>query len=438
MLFWHNQSQSGQGIQFSVVDVETTGLFPERSDRIIEIAIVRVDSSGRFLDQFTSLVNPNRDLGPTHIHRISADEIQGAPPFAEVAGDILTRLAGTVFAGYYPHFDFRFLQAEVKRLGHDIPPVGVLCVNEVARDVAPDLPGRKLEICCNHFGVPLSDAHSAHADAVATAKLLHECFRKTNLNPTTLLGHLDIKPFPPASSIWPGIKANGRTYTRTNAALATKAEPSYIAKLVASLPSVTKADGDLDRYYALLDRILEDRIVTQEETARLLSLALDTGLCQERAIEVHHAYMRDLVLAALADGFISEKEEEDLRRVCRLLSIHDKAFEDILLQVRYRALNRPALSILPNTNERDIAGLSVCFTGGFTCHINGNLAARDFAEAAAREKGMQIRKTVTKDLDILVAADPHSMSSKAQKARRYNIRIVAEPVFWHWMDIDVG
>ncbi len=437
MQFWHNRPSAAENVQFSVVDVETTGLFPERADRIIEIAIVRVDCSGKVLDQYTTLVNPSRDLGPTHIHHISAAEIQDAPPFAEVAGDILTRLAGTVFAGYYPHFDFRFLKSELKRLGHDIPSLGLLCINEVARDVAPDLPGRKLEVCCTHFGVPLADAHSAFADAVATAEVLHECFRKTNLNLSTLLGHLDLRPFPSASDIWPGVKANGRTYTRAKAALATRVEPNYIARLVASLPSVTKADVNLDRYYALLDRVLEDRIVTPEETGRLLRLALDTGISQERVKEVHYEYIQDLVLAALADGFISEKEEEDFRHVCGLLSVPEKTFEDILLQARNGTLNHLALSTPPAPTLKDVAGLSVCFTGEFTCCINGNLASRSFAESAAEKKGMRIRKSVAKDLDILVAADPHSMSGKAKKARLYNIRIVAEPVFWHWMDIDI-
>ncbi len=437
MKFWRRQPRGSENARFSIVDVETTGLFPEKNDRIIEIAIVRLDGSGRLLDQYATLVNPYRDLGPTHIHHISSGEIEGAPPFADVAGDILSRLSDTVFAGYYPHFDFRFLKSEVKRLGHDIPSVGLLCVDELARDVAPDLPGRKLEVCCSHFGIPLSGSHSARADAVATANILHECFRKTNLNLSALLGHLDIRPFPSASDIWPGLKANGRAYTRTDAASAAQAEPNYIAKLVASLPSVIKADGNLDRYYALLDRVLEDRVVTPEETARLFRLALDAGISQERAKEAHYEYTRDLVRAALADGFVSEKEKEDLRRVSRLLSIPGQTFQDILSQASKEALNGPAFCTLPSTTAKQVAGLTVCFTGEFTCRVNGNLPARDFAEAAARKKGMKIRQTVTKDLDILVAADPRSMSGKARKAGLYNIRIVAEPVFWHWMDIDI-
>jgi DNA polymerase III epsilon subunit-like protein len=60
--------------EFAVVDVETTGLF-HRIDRIIEIAVIRVDGNGNLVDEYVTLVNPNRDLGPTHIHGITAKEV---------------------------------------------------------------------------------------------------------------------------------------------------------------------------------------------------------------------------------------------------------------------------------------------------------------------------------------------------------------------------
>jgi DNA polymerase-3 subunit epsilon len=41
-----------------------------------------------------------------------------------------------------------------------------------------------------------------------------------------------------------------------------------------------------------------------------------------------------------------------------------------------------------------------------------------------------VQASVTKSLDILVLADPDSMSGKAKKARQYGTRLVAERVFW--------
>lgn len=430
-------SRSFESVHFSVVDVETTGLFPERSDRIIEIAIIRADCTGKLLDQYTTLVNPSRDLGPTHIHHISSAEIRGAPPFAEVAGDILSRLSGTIFAGYFPHFDFRFLRYEVQRLGHEISPLGLLCVNELAREVAPDLPGRNLEVCCKHFGVPLSQSHSANADAVATTNVLRECLKRTGLDLPVLLGRLDIKPLPELTDNWPGLHLNGASYTRARAAEATKSELNYIAKLIASLPTVASADRGLNRYYALLDRVLEDRVVTADEAAALFSLASEVGMSQLQAEDAHCMYLRDLIVAALTDGVITQKEEEDLRHVASVLSVPDSKFQGILVEENARRASDVTSFGRTPAPKNDLDGLSICFTGEFTCRINGNFVARDFAEVAAQKRGMVVRKGVTKDLDVLVVADPNSMSGKARKARHYGIRIVAEPVFWRWMNIEI-
>jgi len=44
---------------------------------------------------------------------------------------------------------------------------------------------------------------------------------------------------------------------------------------------------------------------------------------------------------------------------------------------------------------------------------------------------------VTKDLDILVVADPNTLSGKARQARRLGTRIIAEQAFWHAIGVQV-
>ena len=47
--------------------------------------------------------------------------------------------------------------------------------------------------------------------------------------------------------------------------------------------------------------------------------------------------------------------------------------------------------------------------------------SRDIAETLASQAGLVIVSSVTKKLDILVVADPHTQSNKARKARDYGI-----------------
>ena len=55
---------------FAVLDLETTGLWPSYGHRIVEIGIVLLDSEGNMEGDWETLVNPQRDLGPTHIHGV--------------------------------------------------------------------------------------------------------------------------------------------------------------------------------------------------------------------------------------------------------------------------------------------------------------------------------------------------------------------------------
>jgi DNA polymerase III epsilon subunit-like protein len=69
-------------IKYAVVVLKTTGLFPAKYHCAIEIAIIRMSGDGATADEFTMLVNPGRDVGPTQVHGITARDIPDAPPFA--------------------------------------------------------------------------------------------------------------------------------------------------------------------------------------------------------------------------------------------------------------------------------------------------------------------------------------------------------------------
>ena len=114
--------------QIAVVDVETTGLFPRRHDRIVEIAVVVLNQDGDTEREYQTLVNPERDMGPTAIHGISAGEVLHAPKFAEIAGDILEFLNGVhVLVGHNVRFDRDFLASEFRRIDVTLPEGEVVC-----------------------------------------------------------------------------------------------------------------------------------------------------------------------------------------------------------------------------------------------------------------------------------------------------------------------
>lgn len=108
---------------FAVVDLETTGFSPLVGDRILEIGVVRIAGDGSTVDEYATLINPLRDVGPTHVHGITQEDVAQAPTFAEVVGDVLSRLAGVMFVGHNARYDRDFLAAELSSAGIFLPAI---------------------------------------------------------------------------------------------------------------------------------------------------------------------------------------------------------------------------------------------------------------------------------------------------------------------------
>lgn len=156
---------------FAVLDVETTGLSPA-TDRVIEIAVVRCDPRGRIIDEWSTLLDPGRDPGPTHIHGISARDLVDAPRFADIVGDLTARLDGHVVTAHNLPFDESFLAAELRATSAAMPDTDALCTLELARVVLPGQRRHTLAACAEALDIPHEHAHRALPDTRVTAKVL--------------------------------------------------------------------------------------------------------------------------------------------------------------------------------------------------------------------------------------------------------------------------
>lgn len=155
---------------YAVIDTETTGFSPRTGDRMLEIAVVRLDDGGDVIDTWETLLNPRRGVGATHVHGITAADVAGAPEFSEVASHVTELLAGHVVVGHNIDFDLRFLTAELEAVGSPFTLGGKLCTQRLAADYLPG-PKRTLTVCCEQAGIVNRHAHSALGDTLATAEL---------------------------------------------------------------------------------------------------------------------------------------------------------------------------------------------------------------------------------------------------------------------------
>jgi len=413
--------------EFAVIDVETTGLFPSSGDRVIEVAIVRATSSGVIRDEYCTLINPERDVGPTRIHRIKAAEVVSAPRFEDIAGDIVDRIAALPIAGHNVAFDMRFICSEFQRVGVDLPALPQVCTLALAHKVQLPAVNRRLGSCCEALGVPHAEAHSALGDARATAKLLAALLQEVS-GP---IGESLVSPLAPGAL--PNLSRSGVTLTRASAEEEASLTETYFTRLVAGMPLVNPSHGtdlqnELIAYLEVLDRALLDRMISASEAQELVQLASELGMSQSEIQIAHQTYLLELARSAMADGVVTAAERRDLLQVTRLLGLDRKELDEALRLASKGDEHKPRIS-------GPATGKTVCFTGELTSTINGLHISREAALEFATRAGLIVKSSVTKKLDVLVAADPLSQSGKAEKARKYGIPVVAETVFWQMIGL---
>jgi len=162
--------------EFTVVDVETTGLDPE-NDRIIQVAAIRVGWDGTVIDSFDTVVRPENpetyEHGAEHIHGISADAVARGMPVGQAMSRLARSLDGSILTGHNVRFDIGFLAAECRRAGVALTLSPWIDTLWLARQLDPEKQhSHRLGDLCNRYGIPVTKTHDALADATATAALL--------------------------------------------------------------------------------------------------------------------------------------------------------------------------------------------------------------------------------------------------------------------------
>ena len=370
-----------------IVDCETTGVYP--SDRVVEVALVTLSLDGAIVDTWETLVQPDRDVGASHIHGLTAESLRDAPVFADIAGDLAVRLHGACVAAHNLPFDARMLVGEFDRLGTDLSITAGIDTLRAVR--------AKLTVACAERGIPLDGAHCAVVDATATASLLirvaQHCQPGAPVVAPMMLGR------------------SGRVYRRIDAVPVVIPDPPLIIELTTALTH-DGAESDTIAYLELVDRAVADLHLDREERAHLRRFANEIGLDDARIAQAHRRFVNELVDAALDDHVVTEDELDALLRISSALEV-----DQLLVERR----TRPARSNSVEVTMRP--GMSVTFTGDDPSH------ERDALVGHAEQLGLEVGKGVTKRTDLLVAYDAESSSGKAAKARSYNVPIITTAAF---------
>jgi len=156
----------------AVIDIEATGMNLS-TDRIIEIAIVKIMPDGRKMVK-RKLINPEMPIpaGVTEIHGITDEMVKDAPNFRQVANEIRQFIDTADLAGYNSNrFDIPMLVEEFLRisLDFDMKNRKLIDVQKIFHTMEQRTLSAAYKFYCNSN---LENAHSAEADASATWEVL--------------------------------------------------------------------------------------------------------------------------------------------------------------------------------------------------------------------------------------------------------------------------
>lgn len=159
-------------LSFVAIDIETTGLDYTKHE-IIQLAAIRF-VNGREVARFNTFVKPRGNL-PTFITaltHISERELQTAPRIREALKEFLDFIGDDPLVGHNIAFDLGFIDHYYSLGG------GLLLGNqrwdtsELARVYLPYTHDHKLTSMAAFFGIDLTNAHRADADAEATGLVM--------------------------------------------------------------------------------------------------------------------------------------------------------------------------------------------------------------------------------------------------------------------------
>lgn len=155
--------------EYAIIDLETTGLSPDKGDRIIEIGIIIVDAAYNVISVHETLINPRRPVALTHVHGIDDRMVANAPTIEDVNDDVLALLHNRIVVAHNAMFEQRFLNSEL--VGRDLTSNNFLDTLKYARLITPT-ENHKLGTIAEFYGVPYVDSHTAMGDVIITRQVL--------------------------------------------------------------------------------------------------------------------------------------------------------------------------------------------------------------------------------------------------------------------------
>ncbi|MDC3068075.1 DNA polymerase III subunit epsilon [Paracoccaceae bacterium] len=172
-----------------VLDTETTGLYFDKGDRVVEIGAIELINHVPTGSTFHTYINPQlKGAMPTEaykVHGLTLEFLSNKPIFSEIINDLLVFLRDSKIIIHNARFDIGFLNSEIQNLLSNNPTVykdlpyteikheKIIDTLELARKLYPGK-SVSLDSLCTKFGV--DNKRSGKHGALVDSEILSEVY----------------------------------------------------------------------------------------------------------------------------------------------------------------------------------------------------------------------------------------------------------------------
>lgn len=161
-----------------VLDLETTGLYSTKGDRVIEIGMVELIDRQITGKEKSFYINPERpcSTGAFAIHGLTDEFLSQQPKFFEIIDDLINFINGSQLIIHNASFDIGFLEVEFGLLNKGPFSNYYSDVFDTLQYAREKFPGKRssLDALCTMFEI--SSTHRVKHGALLDAKLLAEVY----------------------------------------------------------------------------------------------------------------------------------------------------------------------------------------------------------------------------------------------------------------------
>lgn len=158
--------------EYVVVDLETTGLDPNRGCEIIEIGVTEI--VGKDIKRnYSRLVRPEGIIPTviTQITNITNDMVKDEKCLEEVLPNFRKYIGNRTIIAHNAKFDIGFLNYYLDKLGLEQIDKYICTIELLKKNKNYKGKNKKLATACEYYGIENKEAHRAYSDTFATAQL---------------------------------------------------------------------------------------------------------------------------------------------------------------------------------------------------------------------------------------------------------------------------